>query len=299
MKLITALVFISSVLGAVTCRAQEVFDSAGTEIHYTVSGKGPAVVLIHGFIGSSQDWTAPPPFLPPDQQARFKTVFETLSRHYRVIAADCRGHGLSGKPMAIEQYGLEMVADVIRLLDHLEVEKAHVIGYSMGAFLAAKLVETHPDRVMSVILGGGGALLDGSEQLAFMESLGRSLQAGKGVEPLVLALMPPGAPGPTPEQIAQGNQMFLAGQDEHALSMVALGHAQLTVSVENLKASQVPSLLIVGRNDPLKVSSEETARLMPHSQLVVLDGMDHVSTLMSPDYVKNMENFLAGQSTGE
>lgn len=292
MKSYTIFMFIYALLGTVTCQAQASFDSNGTKIHYTVSGKGEPVVLIHGFIGSNQDWIAPPPYLPPDEQQKFKTVFETLSRGYMVIAADCRGHGQSGKPADLEHYGLEMVEDVVRLLDHLKLQKAHIIGYSMGAFLAAKLVETHPDRVISVILGGGGALLDGSEQLAFMESIGNSLEAGRGVEPIVFALMPPGAPTPTAEQIEQTNRMFLANQDENALAKVALGHKQLTVSKEKIKANEVPVLLIVGGNDPLKVSSEETKMLMSKSQLVVLDGNDHVSTLMSPDYVTNMQAFL-------
>ena len=51
---------------------------------------------------------------------------------YRVIALDCRGHGQSGKPQDPGQYGLEMVRDVVRLLDHLNVERAHVVGYAMG-----------------------------------------------------------------------------------------------------------------------------------------------------------------------
>ena len=51
------------------------------------------------------------------------------------IAADCRGHGRSGKPRDGKQYGLEMVNDIVRLLDHPKVKKAHVVGYSMGAFL--------------------------------------------------------------------------------------------------------------------------------------------------------------------
>ncbi len=87
-----------------------------------------------------------------------------------------------------------------------------------------------PDRVRSMVLGGGGALLEGSEQHSFMTTLGKSLQAGRGVEPIILSMMPPGSPPPTPEQIEQYNQMFLANQDEQALAHVALSHDQLTVS---------------------------------------------------------------------
>ncbi len=284
--------FVIALLASVTCHAQDSFDSNGTQIHYTVAGKGEPVVLIHGFIGSRAEWTSPPPFLPSSQREEFQTVFATLSKQYMVIAPDCRGHGKSGKPRDAKEYGLEMVEDIVRLLDHLKVKKAHIVGYSMGAFVSAKLVETHPGRVQSAVLGGGGALLEGSEQLAFMQSLGKSLESGRGVEPLILAMTPPGQPKPTPAQIEQSNKMFLANQDEKALAQVALGHKQLTVSKAKLKTNQVPVLLIVGGNDPLKASSETTNQLMSKSKLVVLDGLDHISTEMSRDFLKNIQRFL-------
>jgi len=281
-----------ALLATATCRAEDSFDSNGTKICYTVAGTGEPVVLVHGFIGSSEEWMSPPPFLPPNQKEKFQTIFEALSRQYMVIALDCRGHGKSGKPKVDNQYGLEMVEDIVRLLDHLELEQAHVVGYSMGAFLSAKLVAAHADRVKSVVLGGGGALLEGSEQLAFMVSLGESLASGKGVEPLILAMTPPGQPEPTPEQIEAYNKMFLANQDEQALAKAALGHKQLTVSKELLKSNEVPALLIVGGNDPLKAASEETTKLLSNSRLIVLDGQDHVSTELSPDFLKNIRRFL-------
>ena len=272
--------------------ADDAFDSNGAQIRYTVAGKGEPVVLIHGFMGSREEWTSPPPFLPPSEQEDFRSVFAALSDEYMVVAPDCRGHGQSDKPKGDEQYGIEMVEDIVSLLDHLKIEKAHVVGYSMGAFLAAKLVATRPERVKSVVLGGGGALLEGSEQLAFMESLGESLASGRGVEPLILASTPPGQPRPTPGQMQQSNEMFLANQDELALAQVALGHRQLTVSEAKLEANRVPALLIVGGSDPLKVSSETTNRLMGKSTLVVLDGLDHISTEFSPGFLENTQRFL-------
>lgn len=278
---------------APACHAQEKsFDSGGTKIHYRVAGKGEPVVLIHGFISSHEEWTVPPPFLPPAQRDKFQTVFATLSRDYMVIAPDCRGHGKSGKPKDAKQYGIEMVRDIVRLLDHLKIKKAHVVGYSMGAFLAAKVVEAHPDRVKSAVLGGGGAVLDGSQELAFMLSLGKSLKDGRGVEPLIVGMSPPGQPKPSSEQIKQMNKMFLTNQDEKALMHVALGHKQLTVSRAKLESSPVSTLLIVGGKDPLKSSSEATHKLMPKSRLVIVKGKDHISAEMSPEFLKNIQSFL-------
>src|SRR6516162_6980173 len=118
------------------------FDSNGVKIHYTVSGSGTPVLLIHGFAANMQmQWIGP-------------GIVDALAKQYKVIAFDNRGHGASDKPHDPKQYGTEMVEDAIRLLDHLGVKKAHVIGYSMGAILTNKLITMHPDRVLTATLGG-------------------------------------------------------------------------------------------------------------------------------------------------
>src|SRR5437868_6302884 len=97
------------------------FDSNGVKIHYMDTGEGTPVMLIHGFTHSlAQDWETP------------GTIAALQHSGYRVIALDCRGHGESDKPHEVTKYGLEMVQDVIRLLDHLHIEHAHIVGYSMG-----------------------------------------------------------------------------------------------------------------------------------------------------------------------
>src|SRR6185503_14973623 len=95
--------------------AGESFDSGGVQIHYVDRGRGVPVVLIHGFTGSSaRHWEAP-------------GVVDAVGKAgYRVVAMDCRGHGESGKPHDPGQYGLEMVRDVVRLLDHLKIARAHI-----------------------------------------------------------------------------------------------------------------------------------------------------------------------------
>ena len=118
------------------------FDSAGVKIHYTIDGQGPPVVLVHGFTASIQvQWGLP-------------GIITKLKPDYKVIALDNRGHGRSDKPHDPKLYGPESVNDVVRLLDHLKIEKAHVVGYSMGAFMTNYLVATHPSRVLTATLGG-------------------------------------------------------------------------------------------------------------------------------------------------
>src|SRR5262249_13806628 len=105
----------------------QTFDSKGVAIQYTVEGKGEPVVLIHGLYASAQiNWRAP-------------GVIRLLATNHLVIAMDVRGHAGSGKPEQENAYGVEMAEDVIRLLDHLKIEKAHLVGYSMGGMIAIKI----------------------------------------------------------------------------------------------------------------------------------------------------------------
>src|SRR4051794_29727597 len=118
------------------------FDSAGIPIHYVEQGAGEPVVLIHGYtVDLNEQWVA-------------TGVFPALATSYRTIALDARGHGLSDKPHERSAYGPEMGLDIVRLLDHLGIRRAHIVGYSMGAHIVAQLVTTHPDRFLTLTLGG-------------------------------------------------------------------------------------------------------------------------------------------------
>ncbi|HNR30311.1 MAG TPA: alpha/beta fold hydrolase [Candidatus Hydrogenedentes bacterium] len=120
------------------------FNSNGARIYYTDEGAGEPVILIHG-IGANADlnWRRP-------------GVTRALAKHFRVIAFDLRGHGLSDKPAEPEQYGVQMVEDVPRLMDHLGIDQAHVAGYSLGGFLLQRLLVLHPDRVRSAAICAAG-----------------------------------------------------------------------------------------------------------------------------------------------
>src|SRR3954453_5722440 len=106
------------------------FDSAGVRIRYIEEGQGEPVVLVHGYTSDAEA-----------QWAR-TGVIQALAAQYRVIAMDLRGHGGSGKPHDPAQYGPEMSLDIVRLLDHLGIRRAHIVGYSMGAHIVAQL--DHP-----------------------------------------------------------------------------------------------------------------------------------------------------------
>src|SRR5262249_18471260 len=141
------------------------FDSKGVKIAYFVQGKGEPVILIHGWMSSAGvNWSLPG-----------TTAF--LAKDFQVIALDMRGHGLSGKPTKEEDYGLEMVGDIARLMDHLKLKKAHIVGYSMGGMVAANFIVKHPDHVLSGTLGGMGWLSEGGLAQIGLAQIGKKLEA--------------------------------------------------------------------------------------------------------------------------
>jgi pimeloyl-ACP methyl ester carboxylesterase len=108
------------------------FTARGVKIRYVDVGRGEPVVLVHGFSSSLEaNWGN-------------QGIIEKLSKDFRVIALDCRGHGKSDKPHDAASYGLNMIEDVTRLLDHLAVRRAHIVGYSMGGAITGKFITMHP-----------------------------------------------------------------------------------------------------------------------------------------------------------
>jgi pimeloyl-ACP methyl ester carboxylesterase len=281
LRLVTPVLALSFFLLPVSAHAEDkYFDSNGVKIRYTVEGKGEPVLLIHGFTATVEvQWIIP-------------GVTKSLAKNYQVIAFDNRGHGKSGKPHDVKKYGMEMVEDAVRLLDHLKIKKAHVVGYSMGAMLASKLLVTHPDRLLSVTLGGAGGLREGMKVPLF-DKLAESLEQGKGVGPLVAALSPPDAPKVSAERIKFVNAVVSLFNDPKALAAVVRSWYDLAVSDEKLKANRVPVLAIVGTRDPLKKNLDELKEVLSHlERTVVIDGADHISAPAEPAFVRSVEEFL-------
>lgn len=262
------------------------FDSNGVQIRYIVEGEGEPIVLIHGFTANL------------DMNFRMPGIIKALAEDYQVIALDCRGHGKSEKPHGVEHYGIEMVNDVVRLLDHLGIEKAHVSGYSMGGFITMKLLTTHPGRVISALPGGAGWATPDAESVNvdMFTELADSLEAGKGIGPLMIALTPEGQPVPDETQIAQFNAMLMATNDHLALASVIRGLATIEIAEASLRANEVPTLMLIGEIDPIIELCKSAEAVMSELELVVLPGRDHMTAFTDPNYVGNMKRFLAEHS---
>lgn len=262
----------------------ESFDSNGVKIQYVMAGEGEPVILIHGFTASAMmNWQQP-------------GVFDALAKNYKVIALDNRGHGRSGKPHEPEKYGVEMVEDIVRLMDHLGIERAHIVGYSMGGFITGKLVTTHPERVITATLGGAGWTKKDDERMKLIEELATSLEEGNGIAPLIRHLTPPGDPQPTDEQIAGMNQMILIMNDPKALAAVARGMSNLEVPEQALRDNKVPLLALIGDRDPLKDGVDLMEPVAANLQVVVIEGADHMGAFGRPEFIESLEEFLAEHS---
>jgi pimeloyl-ACP methyl ester carboxylesterase len=264
------------------------FDSNGVKIHYTVQGKedGEPVLLIHGF--------------SLNIEAQWQPVIQALVNDYKVIAMDCRGHGGSEKPHDPNKYGLEMTKDAIRLLDHLKIDKAHLVGYSMGGSITLQIVARYPERVRTATLGGSGLPL--AERKKMMKELADSLEAGKGIGPLLLALTPQNRPKPTEQQIKAINAIFLATNDSKALAAVVRGLAadkNLDLSEEQVKAIKVPMLAVIGADDPIRKGVDELKKRLPELKVVVIDKADHIATYGREQFVNAIKDFLDAHHTAK
>lgn len=253
-------------------------DSNGARIHYTDEGTGEPVILVHGFAANA------------DLNWRMPKIIANLSKDYRVIAFDNRGHGLSGKPHEADAYGVEMVEDIVRLMDHLEIEKAHVVGYSMGAFITLKLIAMHPDRLLSAAPCGAGWEKDGgAERQEWRTELIASLERGKGFGPL-MTLIDPGHGPLSGIRKWVANRTLRNLNDQTALAIVLRELPQLAVMEEQLRANTVPVLSIAGSDDPLKSGVDNMTGVMANHEVVVINGGNHISLLRNK---KHCAEFVA------
>src|SRR6266567_8850237 len=214
------------------------FRHDDVEIAFLDEGAGEPIMLVHGFAS-----TAAVNWVHPGWLATLK------SDGRRVIALDNRGHGASAKLYDPAAYHSAIMAEDVRaLLDHLDLGRADVMGYSMGARIAAFLALEHPQRVRAVVLGGLGIRL--VEGVGLPDSIADALEA-----PSLADVTDPTA------------YMFRAfaeqtKSDLHALAACMRGSRQTLSRVEDGRIT-VPLLVAVGDKDQVAGSPEELAALIP------------------------------------
>ena len=263
------------------------FDSDGVRIRYVDQGSGQPVVLIHGYTGSIAGWVE-------------TGILPNLAKDYRVIAFDCRGHGKSDKPHDPKSYGIQMVQDVVRLLDHLHIARAHIVGYSMGAVITAKLLTTHPDRFLTATLGGAAGRQKWTAQdEAAAEAEAVELEQEMPFRSLILRLAPTDQPKPTDEVIQARSEQLLRGNDRLALAALVRSRGEQTFSAMQMAAVQVPTLGLIGSADPNMAAMNQLKSVVPSLKVVVIEGATHGGERGAPrrpEFVANLREFIAAHT---
>jgi pimeloyl-ACP methyl ester carboxylesterase len=189
---------------------------------------------------------------------------------------DLRGHGKSGKPHDPNAYGDELAKDVVRLLDHLKIDRAHLVGYSLGAVIAGRLVGTNPDRLASVAFIGHHPDREISAADAkFVEDSIRELESDLPFRSLAVAIQPIGAPMPSDEELRKAVAPLAAANDVQALAAMWRGGAFLPTTDAALKAAKFPMIEIIGTLDPAVSEVEPLRKAHPQIKTLVLEGATH------------------------
>ena len=234
------------------------FTADGLRIAYDDRGEGDAILLLHGFAADRQtNW-------------RLTGWYKLLqAAGFRIIAADARGHGRSEKPADPEAYApAGIAADSIRLMDHLNIERADFFGYSMGGRNVAWLLTEHAERMRSAVIAAAGINVLARDDAEEWRRKGYELTAdNEKTDSLAVPAMAPLYRGAT-----------RLGGIAGSLSACLLG------SFPNLPATafssvDVPTLIIAGSRDTVSGSPIPLARSIPGGRAVIVPGKSHLSVI--------------------
>ena len=259
-------------------------DAAGVSLHYVEQGEGEPVVLLHGYTSDIRG------------QWMDTGVFPALARAYRTIALDARGHGSSDKPHDPSAYGTELGDDVPRLLDHLAIDRAHIVGYSMGAHTVAKLLTRHPERFRTAVLGGACGRRNWTERdQRRVDTEAAEMEQGLP-RSAILRLWPDDRPRPTEEELHALAVRQLEGHDRLALAALRRSTPAQVITEAAMRAVTVPTLGIVGTSDPYLADFRRLEQIMPQLGLVTIKGADHVSAPGRAEFRDALIAFLIHQA---
>lgn len=247
-----------------------IFRHGPVEIAFLDEGEGEPIVLVHGFASNKEvNWVA----------TRWVATLTRARR--RVIAPDMRGHGGSTKFYDPAAYHTSVMADDVRaLLDHLGLGWADILGYSMGARIAAFLALGDPERVRSAILGGLGIRL--VESAGLPENIAEALEA------------PSAADVHDPKARVFRDFAEETGSDRAALAACIRGSRQTLTRAEAGRIG-VPVLVAVGTKDDVAGSPHELAALIPDAQAVDIPRRDHMRAVGDRVFKQAVLAFLGGR----
>jgi pimeloyl-ACP methyl ester carboxylesterase len=244
------------------------FHNGAVEIAYLDEGEGDPIVLVHGFASSKNvNWVYP------------TWVSELRKDGRRVIALDNRGHGESEKLYDPAQYSIAaMAGDTLALMDHLDIARADIMGYSLGARIAAWLALKQRARLRSAILGGIGiAMIDGGGP-------GENVASALEAETLEDVTDPVGR---TFRAFADQTR-----SDRLALAACLRGSRGL-MTREEAAAIAVPVLIAVGTVDEVAGSAHALGNIIQGSEVLDIPNRDHMRAVGDKVYKAGVADFLS------
>jgi pimeloyl-ACP methyl ester carboxylesterase len=262
--------------GKFATAADQLFTADGVTLRYREIGTGSPVVLIHGYSASLESLTP---------------LADALASSHRVVAFDVRGFGKSSKFSDAARFGPAMVDDVVRLLDHLQIPRTHLIGHSMGALIAAHVVAKYPARVASVALVAAPFYADKATFTKEVTPWLADLESGKGLSGFLQWLLPKAEPA----AVAAFNAQALKGND--LPSLIAVMRSLPELAIGGLPSQKTPTLVAVGTADPLHPLSPAFARSSNGARLMELEGADHINVLGRPELMRAIGELLKTPTT--
>ncbi|MDE1939928.1 MAG: alpha/beta hydrolase [Alphaproteobacteria bacterium] len=239
----------------------------GVRIAYDVTGEGKAIVLIHGFASSrEQNWRST------------GWIDRLAGEGFRVVSFDCRGHGKSEKPHSPEAYGEHMVDDILAVMDAANTPTADVMGYSMGAMLAIRLMMQYPERVRRTVVAGQGATY-------FHEA-----QSWRNMIAEALLADDIDAIG---DRVARRFRIFSSQRGKDPVALAAcIRSPRYMYGPDDLKQSQRPVLVVCGEKDDITGPPGPLADAFAEGRAVMLPGKDHMTAVGDPGYKFAVLQFL-------
>jgi pimeloyl-ACP methyl ester carboxylesterase len=243
------------------------FNSAGVEIAYSDEGQGVPVLLIHGFASNARvNWQA---------TGWTKTL---LDEGYRVICIDNRGHGESEKLYDPAVYGASIMAeDAARLLDHLHIEQAAVMGYSMGARISAFLTMQHPPRVSRVVFAG------------LAERMVLGVPGGEAISDGLLAA----DVRDVADLAARSFRIFAENTKSDLKALAAcIRSSRVKIKPEALAKIACPVLVVAGSEDTVSGAVQPLVDMIPGATGLTLPNRNHMNAVGDVGFKKAVLQFL-------
>jgi len=253
--------------------------SDGVKIHYYVMGKGTPVILIHWYTGTAWgNWFS-------------NGIAQALAKNHMVVALDCRNHGKSDKPVA---NGPGKAQDVVELMDHLQIKKAHIHGYSMGGGITGQLLTMIPDRFISAAFGGSGIPEADADMRAKVppDKQGRDPQEDEASRTLrIHRAMDLGMSKEEAEKQAATPPAARMPAAAPAAAAPARTGPQLELTRLN-----IPMLAINGEFDRPNAKTTRMTREVKNFTNVVLPGKSHLTAIMAgympKEYLESLVKFI-------